>query len=159
MWKKAILGSLIAILALYGLFQIGYVATSRPDFCAKCHEVNKYVTSWQQSAHNNLNCLECHQPRGELGKIHAKARGLNYVFQHYSGDYTVPTRAVISDQNCLICHLGDNKNYPDTVRLKNTDKVNHYETIKQSQSCLSCHRDTGHAVDIYLTPDLESAKL
>ncbi|MDO0824179.1 cytochrome c3 family protein [Desulfosporosinus nitroreducens] len=158
MWKKVILGSLIAIIGSYVLFQIAYVATSGPSFCAKCHEVKEYVTSWQQSPHNNLNCLECHQPRGELGKFHAKARGLNYVFQHYSGDFTVPTRAVVSDQNCLICHLGDSETYPDTLRLKNTAKVNHYETIKKSQSCLECHRDTAHAVDIYLTPDLKGAK-
>jgi len=158
MWKKVILGSLTAIVASYVLFQIGYVATSGPFFCAKCHEVKKYVISWQQSPHNNLNCLECHQPRGEMGKLHAKSRGLNYVFQHFGGNFTIPTRAIVSDQNCLTCHLGDNKLYPDTVRLKTTPKVNHYETIKQSQSCLDCHRDTGHEIDIYLTPNLKSAK-
>ncbi|KGK88235.1 cytochrome C [Desulfosporosinus sp. HMP52] len=158
MWKKAILSGLIAFVASYILFQIGYVATSGPYFCAKCHEVEKYVISWQQSPHNNANCLECHQPRGELGKIHAKARGLNYLFQHFSGDFTVPTRAIVSDQNCLICHLGDRERYPDTVRLANTSKVNHYETIQNSQSCLTCHRSTGHEVDMYLTPDLKGAK-
>jgi len=158
MWKKVVIGSLILIIVLYILFQIGHVATSGPYFCAKCHEVKKYVTSWQTSEHKNINCLECHQPSGELGKIHAKARGLNYVVQHFSGDYTIPTRAIVYDQNCLICHLGDRKRYPETVRLKNTSKVNHFETIKQSQSCLDCHRDSGHQVDIYLTPDLKGAK-
>lgn len=158
MWKKSIIGSLTVIIVLYILFQIGYAATSGPYFCAKCHEVEKYVTSWQTSAHKDINCLECHQPRGELGKIHAKARGLNYVFQHYSGDYTIPTQAIVYDQNCLICHLKDRKRYPETVRLKNTSKVNHLETIKQSQSCLDCHRAIGHDVDIYLTPDLKGAK-
>jgi len=158
MWKKVIIVNFILIIALYVLFQVGYVATSVPSFCAKCHEVEKYVTSWQTSNHKNVTCLECHQPRGELGKFHAKARGLNYVFQHFSGDYTIPTQAVVNDQSCIICHLGDRKGYPNTVRLKNTSKVNHYETIKQSQSCLDCHRDSGHSIDIYLTPDLKGAK-
>lgn len=158
MWKKLILGNLVIILVLVILFEICYTATSGPYFCARCHEVKKYVTSWETSAHKQVSCLECHQPRGELGKFHAKARGLNYVFQHFSGDYTIPTRALVGDQECLTCHLGDNKAYPETIRLKNTKAVNHYETIKNSQSCLDCHRDTGHAVDIYLTPALESAK-
>lgn len=158
MLKKVGFGSLIGIIVLYALFQIGYVATSGPSFCAKCHEVEKYVLSWEQSVHKNLNCLECHQPRGELGKFHAKARGLNYVFQHFSGDYTIPTRAVISEQNCLICHLGDNENFPNTPRLNNTAKINHYESIKQSESCLDCHREAGHDIDLYLTTDLKGAK-
>lgn len=158
MWKKLVLAMGILIVSSYILFEIGYHATSGPSFCAKCHEVKKYVTSWQTTAHKNINCLECHQPRGELGKFHAKARGLNYVFQHFSGDYTVPTRAVISDTNCIECHLGDRKTFQSAIRLKNTSKVNHYEIIKKSQSCLDCHRDTGHAVDIYLSPDLKGAK-
>ncbi|AET67664.1 nitrate/TMAO reductase, membrane-bound tetraheme cytochrome c subunit [Desulfosporosinus orientis DSM 765] len=158
MWKKLMIGGLVTIVVLYILFEIGYFATSSPHFCAKCHEVSKYVTSWESSVHSNVTCLECHQPQGELGKFHAKARGLNYVFQHFSGDYTIPTRAIVSDQECLTCHLGDNKSFPEAIRLKNTKAINHYKTIKESQSCLECHRDTGHDIDIYLTTDLESAK-
>ena len=158
MWKKTILGTGILLIGLYALFQVGYYATSGPSFCASCHEVNQYVTSWQTSAHKNINCLKCHQPSGELGKFHAKARGLNYVFQHFSGDFTIPTRAIMFEQNCIECHLGDNKTNPNAVRLINTSKVNHYEIIKKSQSCLDCHRQTGHATDIYLSPDLKSAK-
>ena len=158
MWKKLVIGSLVMLGGLYILFQIGYVATSGPLFCAKCHEIRNYVSSWQTSAHKTINCLECHQPRGELGKFHAKARGLNYVFQHFSKNYTVPTQAVLSDQNCIQCHLGDNEFHPDTIRLKNTITINHYETIKQSKSCLDCHRGTGHAIDIYLSPELKGSK-
>lgn len=158
MWKKIILGAGITLVCLYVLFQVGYYATSSPQFCGSCHEINKYVSSWQTSAHKNINCLKCHQPSGELGKFQAKARGLNYVFQHFGGNYTIPTRASIFEQNCLQCHLGDNKAYPNAVKLKNTSKVNHYDTIKNSESCLDCHREIGHAVDIYLTPDLKGAK-
>ncbi len=157
MWKKGIIIGGISIVALYALFQVGYYATSAPSFCSSCHEIDKYVTSWQTSAHKNFNCLECHQPSGELGKLHAKARGLNYVFQQFSDDYTITTRAQIFEQNCIECHLGDNKAYP-SIRLTNTSKINHYETIKNSQSCLECHRETGHAIDIYLSRDLKGAK-
>lgn len=158
MWKRFILGGGILIVGLYVLFQIGYYATSGPNFCASCHEIGDYVTSWETSVHKNVTCLECHQPRGELGKFHAKARGSNYVFQHFSGDYTIATSAVMSDHNCLECHLGDRKPFPNALRLENTPKINHYETIKSSQSCLECHRDSGHAVDIYLTPKLKGVK-
>lgn len=158
MWRKAILGVGISLVGLYALFQVGYYATSYPTFCGSCHEVKPYVDSWKTSAHKNVNCLKCHQPAGELGKFQAKARGTNYVFQHFSGDYSVPTRATIFEQNCIECHLGDDKTQTNAIRLANTPKVNHYETIKHSQSCLECHREMGHAVDIMLSPDLKSAK-
>lgn len=158
MWKKLILLISALFVGAYILFQIGYVATSGPSFCARCHEVEGYVTSWKDYAHKDVKCLQCHQPRGELGKFHAKARGLNYVFQHFSKDYTIPTEAVMSDQNCIQCHLGDDKSYPDAPNLKNTSKADHYDLIKASRSCLECHRDSGHDIDIYLTPDLKGAK-
>jgi len=158
LWKKIVLTGVIGIVSLYGLFEIGYYATSSPAFCGSCHEIKEYKSSWQVSVHKNINCLECHQPRGELGKIQAKARGLNYVFQHFSGDYTIPTQAVISDQNCIQCHVGDSRAYPNAVRLTNSVKVNHYEMIKNAQSCLACHREVGHATDIYLKPDLKGIR-
>lgn len=71
MWKKFILGIGTSLVVFIVLFQIGYVATSGPTFCAKCHEVKDYTTSWETSAHSKVTCLECHQPRGELGKFHA----------------------------------------------------------------------------------------
>lgn len=157
-WKKLIVFFSIFAVVVYALFQVGYYATSIPQFCGSCHEIEKYVTSWEGSAHNAINCLDCHQPSGELGKIHAKARGLNYVFKHVSGNYTIPTEAPIFEQNCIQCHLGDSKRYPNTVRMKNTSEINHYESIRKAKSCLECHRETGHDVDIYLTPDLRGAK-
>lgn len=156
--KKILTGTGITIISLYLLFQVSYYATSVPQFCASCHEVSAYVPSWQTSIHKGINCLECHQPNGELAKLHSKARGLNYVFQHFSGDFTIPTSAIISDQNCIQCHVGDNKSYPNAARLKNTTNANHYDIIKKSQSCLDCHRDTGHQLDIYLTQDLSGIK-
>ena len=157
-WKKIILLAGSMLIGLYILFQIGYYATSPPRFCGSCHELENYVSSWRASAHKDINCLECHQPSGELGKLHAKARGLNYVFQHFSGDYTVPTGAQVFENNCIQCHLGDDERYLETVRMKNTALISHYDIIKQSRSCLECHRETGHEVDLYLTPELKGLK-
>jgi len=157
-WKKFTLSAFGLLVGFYVLFQIGYYPTSAPGFCASCHELTPYVQSWESSVHKSVNCLYCHQPSGELGKFHSKARGLNYVFQHFTGDYTILTSAMVFEQQCVQCHLGDDKRYPDTVRMKNTPLVNHYETIKNGQSCLACHRDIGHAVDIHLTVDLKNTR-
>jgi len=91
-------------------------------------------------------------------KIPFQSQGFELVFQHFTGDYTILTSAMVFEQQCVQCHLGDDKRYPDTVRMKNTPLVNHYETIKNGQSCLACHRDIGHAVDIHLTVDLKNTR-
>lgn len=153
MSKKVLLVFCIFLIASYILFQIGYVVTSSPSFCARCHEVKPYVTSWKESPHKDVTCLDCHQPRGELGKFHSKARGLNYLLQHLSGNYTVPTYATIFEGNCIACHLGDMKKHPEAVELTNTPKMNHYESITNGESCLKCHRNTGHETDILINED------
>ncbi|AFM41138.1 nitrate/TMAO reductase, membrane-bound tetraheme cytochrome c subunit [Desulfosporosinus acidiphilus SJ4] len=72
MWKKILLGSGITVVGLYVLFQVGYYATSGPNFCGSCHEVNKYVTSWQTAAHKNVNCLDCHRDTGHAVDIYLR---------------------------------------------------------------------------------------
>ncbi|MDP4161086.1 MAG: NapC/NirT family cytochrome c, partial [Bacillota bacterium] len=54
MWKKVLLIVVIVLIVGYALFQIGYVTTSTPSFCARCHEVQPYVSSWQASPHKNV---------------------------------------------------------------------------------------------------------
>lgn len=155
MWKKVILAFFGFFLVSYAVFQIAYLATSSPSFCARCHEVKPYVTSWLKSPHKDVTCLDCHQPRGELGKFHSKARGLNYLLQQISGNYTVPTQAIIFEGNCIACHLGDMKKHTDATPLANSSKINHSEAIKANESCLQCHRNTGHETDILVNEDLE----
>jgi Nitrate/TMAO reductases, membrane-bound tetraheme cytochrome c subunit len=157
MWKKVLLIIAITLVVGYALFQIGYVATSSPSFCTSCHEVSPYVPSWEKSPHKNVTCLDCHQPRGELGKFHSKARGLNYLFQHLSGNFTVPTKAIIFEGNCIACHLGDMKDHPEAPKLSNTPKINHYDSIKSGESCLNCHRTTGHETNILLNKDFKKS--
>lgn len=155
MWKKVMLGFFVVFLVGYAVFQIGYFATSSPSFCAKCHEVKPYVTSWKESPHKDVTCLDCHQPRGELGKFHSKARGLNYLLQQLSGNYTVPTKAIIFEGNCIACHFGDMKKHTDATPLANSSKINHYESIRANESCLKCHRNTGHETDILVNEDFK----
>ena len=150
MLRRVLLGLGLFFVISYALFQIGYVVTSPPSFCARCHQISPYVTSWEESPHKDVTCLNCHQPRGELGKFHSKARGLNYLLQQMSGNYTIPTKAIIPEGNCIACHLGDIKKHPEAVKLKNSSNMDHRESIENSESCLKCHRNTGHETDILL---------
>lgn len=152
MWKKLTLSIIGVLIIGYVVWKGTYNYTSQPQFCSRCHYIEPYVTSWQQSAHNSVSCLECHEPRGSLAWIHSKGRGLNYLFQHVTNNYTLPTSAVIPENNCIACHLGDVKDYSHAPILANSEKVNHYETIMTNKSCLNCHSSTGHQLHMNLTP-------
>lgn len=144
-WKRAVLLIGATCIGLYLLFMAAYYATSVPSFCGACHEVKPYYASWKESPHKDVPCLYCHEYRGFLGKVHSKARGLNYTYQQWTGQYTIITKAWIAEQNCIACHLGDYWNYPEAPRMGKDQ----YAYIKQNRSCLECHRETGHKVNLF----------
>lgn len=143
-----------SLTAFYIVFMAAYFATSEPSFCGTCHFMKPYIGSWKESGHQTVKCLFCHEPRGFLGKFHSKGRGINYVYQYATDQYTVVSRAIIFEQNCIACHLGDNKQYPNAPQLTNKS-VNHYEVLRDSTSCLKCHAETGHKSKFYLNPDFK----
>lgn len=144
-WKKALLIITGIAIGLYLLFMGLYFPTSEPSFCASCHQVIPYVTSWRQSPHKDVKCLYCHEFRGFVGKLHSKTRGLNFVYQQWTGQYTIFSKGQVFEQNCIGCHLGDYYNYRKTKRLDSK----HYNFIKNDRSCLECHRNSGHEVNIF----------
>lgn len=152
MWKKLTLSTLAFIVLVSIMWTVAYKYTSTPQFCSKCHYIEPYVTSWQQSSHSSVNCLRCHESRGPLGMVVTKLRGLNFSYQHFTKNYTVLISAKIEESNCLACHFGDVKYYTDAPKLT---KIDHYQAIKSYQSCLSCHRETGHAHAIDITPEFK----
>lgn len=132
----------------YGSFMGLYYYTSTPEFCSKCHYVEPYVTSWENSPHNNVNCMGCHEPIGSLGKLHSKARGLNYYISDKTGNYFKPIidAPFISEAKCFGCHIGEFNEYRDAISIR--DNKDHLEYIKNEQNCTSCHINTGHEVNI-----------
>lgn len=144
-WKRVLLIIGLTLVIGYVLFMGAYFVTSEPSFCSLCHNLTPYYLSWKESPHSDVKCLYCHEFRGFVGKLHSKTRGLNFVYQQLTGQYTILTKALIFEQNCIACHLGDYYNYPETKRLNNK----HYEFIKADRSCLPCHREIGHNTDMF----------
>ncbi|EEG76320.1 NapC/NirT family cytochrome c [Dethiobacter alkaliphilus] len=141
----------------YAVFMVAYYATSHPTFfCTKCHFIEPYVASWEEFPHAGVTCLHCHEMRGFVGKLEAKSRGLNYLYTTLTNQYTLPTGAKIFEQNCIGCHLQDYRGYENAPDLA-TAEGDHYEYIRDNRSCLECHRDTGHEINILLKPDFEKS--
>ncbi|KUO50248.1 MAG: hypothetical protein APF76_11085 [Desulfitibacter sp. BRH_c19] len=145
----SVIGVVIIILLItYGSFMGVYYYTSTPEFCSGCHYIKPYVTSWNNSPHQDVNCLQCHEPTGSLGKLHSKSRGLNYYVSDITENYVMPiiSASYINNKGCFGCHTGQYPNFPNAVTIKNNQ--DHLEYLKEDRTCSSCHNDTGHETNI-----------
>jgi cytochrome c nitrite reductase small subunit len=130
----------LLLIVFYTGFRISYALFTNPSSCSKCHETEPYVISWEKSAHQNVDCRDCHQTRGPFGRLDISSRGLRDLGIHLKGDYSFLTKSVYHDSNCINCHLGDFKPEMKAPLLPES----HAKIIKNGQGCNSCHRDTGH---------------
>lgn len=143
---------------LYLLFMGVYYATYKPvGFCNRCHMIEPYVSSWQASPHGDVHCLHCHEMRGFVGKLESQSRGLNYLYTSITRQYSAPIRGKVFEENCYACHVGDYRQFPQTLRMSNA-KANHYELIREGRSCLECHADVGHGLRLTVTPELSGIR-
>ena len=145
----------VFIVVSFLLFMGTYYATSSPEFCSGCHFLKPYVVSWETSPHEDVHCFKCHEFPGPPGMLHSKSRGIAYVYQTYiSKDYTVPTRGIVFESNCIRCHLGDYQEFENAPRMK-TQPTNHLEIVKKDKSCLDCHNTVGHDINIGLEQEFK----
>lgn len=142
---------LLAIIAFFFIIlPAAYFGTSEPAFCGSCHYIEGYVSSWSNSPHQEVKCLFCHESRGPFGKVHSKTRGLNYVAQHFTGNYTSAIKGWVDERNCIACHSEGMKPFRDAPLL--TEVPNHLDYVQQLATnntlCIDCHRETGHALNL-----------
>jgi nitrate/TMAO reductase-like tetraheme cytochrome c subunit len=117
--------------------------TSQPSFCDRCHVMNEYVDTWDQSAHTGINCEHCHINPGLFSFLGGKIAGLqvvaNYITGHYE-DYSF--NASVTNAACLECHEEIlDKNVRD---VSSGIRVSHAHIIEGGGKCMSCHSTVAH---------------
>ena len=140
-WKK-VFNKKVILIVIAGLVIIGsgtgvglLKASEKPAFCATCHNMKSYYTSWKDSnllanKHEKagVTCHECHQ-----ASIPAKINeGVKYV----TGDYETPLqkRDYGTRDFCLKCHDFDK------VKSKtNFEETNPHDLHNGEQDCNLCH--------------------
>jgi nitrate/TMAO reductase-like tetraheme cytochrome c subunit len=116
-------------------------ATNNPQFCSFCHEMAPEFITYKESAHSQIQCVECHVDPGIVNELVHKVESLKEVYYHVVGppDPIVQTVAVPSN-NCLQCH-SKNRLVTATGDLI----VNHEGHIKEDIPCITCHSGVAHA--------------
>jgi nitrate/TMAO reductase-like tetraheme cytochrome c subunit len=134
----------------FGLFVIFLAAsaeyTSRPAFCPTCHYMEPFYNSWKASAHNKVQCTQCHFEPGLEGVIKGKLNGLVQIVSYVSTSYKKRKPwADIPDNTCTRsgCHV--NQALQDTLyEAKGEILFNHKHHLQELRrgkklKCTSCH--------------------
>lgn len=100
----AIIVVLIILIVIFSGASI--IVTGQPGFCKSCHIMDSYYTSWEESAHKEVNCLDCHLKPGFAGYLKGKINGLSQAVDCMVGRVGTKPNAVIEDVSCLRaeCH-------------------------------------------------------
>ncbi len=135
------------------------MATSTPEFCAMCHEIQPAYDSWRTSSHRVndkgvvVKCIDCHLPdpshfaRFFLAKTY---HGAKDVYGHlFGGEYDRDAakrqaRASIPNKRCQRCHAdllatGMSRGAMIAHRATLYPKRPGYE-----KSCIQCHENLVH---------------
>jgi len=145
----------VAIVVLGVLF-VGLVldlASASPALCMSCHEMELRGHEWEQSAHAQTTCVECHtKPRPwyatPLRLVDRAGLLVRDVSAHLAGGYDTSidrssaATSPITDEVCLQCHDA-NRKATSGYRIK----IDHVEHAKRNGSCVSCHVRTAHPVE------------
>ena len=147
-WKKLkrlkiITLSVIGLIILALSVNIGVHATSTSTFCASCHMMSPQAYTWKASAHNAVECKDCHIAPGFNNMVNAKVDGLWELYYTITDSYTAPIRmpSQIPDESCLKCHNLDTRETTPSGDII----IDHQLHADEEVSCVTCHAGVGHA--------------
>lgn len=108
---------LVAVLVVAALLVIGFGGyagwnSARPErTCASCHEIVPSLEIWQQSAHRDVKCVDCHGTALGNG-FHSLKEKSGMLFSHFSAE-------------------------PANERVR----LDEEGVLQVMEACISCHRD------------------
>jgi hypothetical protein len=119
--------------------------TSRPSFCPTCHYMETFYQSWRTSAHNKIDCVECHFEPGISGTIRGKLNGLVQIVNYVSMSYKKRKPwAEIPDNTCARSGCHETQALQDTTYNFKGIQFNHKHHLQELRrgktlKCTSCH--------------------
>ena len=133
-------GAIVLTIVVIGI-GVALAATSTPQFCGACKSHVPYVDEWRLSAHDGVNCEQCHTKPGPFFFLTAKLEALQQPIHQLTGDYEKPILGAVLNQSCRRCHNNDLLYNPVS---KNGIRVQHRHLIDAGFLCMRCHSTQAH---------------
>ena len=138
----------VLVVGAYG----GMHYTSRPQFCASCHQIAPQVASYENSPHAKVGveCLDCHAKPGTLGYIERKLSSYKEIYEQITNNVPEKIEWTPRLDSCIDCHSGKNSKFPNAKNITvqnvpNAAPINHKPMLDGNVNCLGCHQNLGHA--------------
>jgi nitrate/TMAO reductase-like tetraheme cytochrome c subunit len=144
-YGKRLIRPIIVAAVLFLIVAAVFVRFSEsPRFCYSCHIMRPYYKAWEESSHNEVNCLECHYPPTVGGHIKSKFVAISQVVQYFTGSYGTRFWAEIDDEACLQMGCHDTRLLAGEVTYKENisfDHAFHLGDMRRGKRlrCTSCH--------------------
>jgi predicted CXXCH cytochrome family protein len=137
----ALLGAfLLLLVVMVGL--AGWY-TSRSEFCNSCHIMEPYYKSWQESAHKDVPCIECHFAPGLGNKVRGKMLGLVQLAKYVTKSAGPRPVAEVPDASCLRSGCHETRLLSGRVEFEGIhfDHAPHMGELRRGKKlrCTSCH--------------------
>jgi|GEM_PF-4033589 len=133
----------IAIVASAGVvasFVLWYHSTSTNQYCTStCHAMAEPTRTWAVSAHQNVDCIRCHEGRKWESWPTGLAGRSRSLFLEVTGRRG--GSRPVDEETCLDCHKGL---LETPLMARNSEIFTHGELIREGRTCLSCHGAQGH---------------
>ncbi len=156
-WRRFLLLTGIYIGLFLVLLAISAEYTSRPSFCPTCHYMETFYQSWRTSAHNKVDCVECHFEPGISGTIRGKLNGLVQIVNYVSLSYKKRKPwAEIPDNTCARSGCHEKQALQDTTYEFKGIQFNHKHHLQELKrgktlKCTSCHSQIVQGTHIEVT--------
>lgn len=171
--KLRIFGVGVAAALAIGLFGLLWMnsagagaATTLPSkellVCGTCHSMEKEVQSWQNTAHKNLTCLECHR-EGDVNWVRHELEDKNSeMAAKLSQKTAVPIGLKVPDERCLECHatqldalrkdvvpapVSGKGTLPNQGKAMTVKAAHAVHLDKAKLTCVQCHTDSAHGTN------------
>jgi len=138
-FKMAAIGFVVA-LVLVGAGGAAYAYMESPSFCGGCHAMQEQYHSWNDSAHQTVDCSDCHLPHDNIAStLWAKTQtGVVDVYQQATRGYDLEITVTEKgkeylQKNCIRCH---------EPAIKETGMG--FDKDGDGRDCTSCHRNLVH---------------
>lgn len=138
-----IFAAMVTALILFAVGAVGgSVYTSRPNFCATCHEMKPEYNTWTASSHSKVACSDCHVEAKPWNLAH-KVVALEQLYLHVTDQVPreIRIKKQIENDVCESCHSRQRE-----VTASGDLKVPHAKHIDvEGMSCVDCHATVAHA--------------
>lgn len=139
-WLSVATIALVASVGVVASFVLWYHSTSSNQYCTStCHSMAEPTRTWAVSAHQNVDCIRCHEGRKwESWPIGLAGRTQSLLLEvtgRRGGSRPV------DEENCLDCHRGL---LETPLMARNSEIFTHGELMREGRTCLSCHGAQGH---------------